>query len=95
MAISSLQFQQSTQTSLQNLKIQVSLMAKEISEIKVQMSGEELEVAPQELEEPFLDIMIDTQPPIVENPPKVIFEESLESHILLEDYNKSNVMINS
>ena len=47
--------------------------------------GEELEVAPQKPDEPFLDITIDTQPPIVENAPKVIFKESLESHILLED----------
>ena len=61
MAISSLQFQQSTQVSLQNLEIQVNLMAKEISEIKAQRSGEELEVAPQEHEEPFIDLTIDTQ----------------------------------
>ena len=54
MVISSLQFQQSTQVSLQNLEIQVNLMAKEISEIKAQRSGEELEVAPQEHEEPFI-----------------------------------------
>ena len=46
MAISSLQFQESTQVSLQNLEIQMSLMAREISEIKAQRSGEELEVAP-------------------------------------------------
>ena len=61
MAISSLQFQESTQVSLQNLEIQVNLMAKEISEIKAQKSGEELEVAPQEHEEPFIDLTIDTQ----------------------------------
>ena len=85
MAISSLQFQETTQASLQNLEIQMSLMTKEISEIKAQRNGEELEVGPQEPKEPFLDITIDTQPPIVENAPKVIFEESLESHILLED----------
>ena len=42
-------------------------MAKEISELKAQRSGEELEVAPQELEEQFVDPTIDTQPPIVEN----------------------------
>ena len=54
MAISSLQFQQSTQSSLQNLEIQMSLMANELSEIKAQRSGEELEVAPQEPEEPFI-----------------------------------------
>ena len=58
-AISSLQFQQSTQASLQNLEIQVNLMAKEISEIKAQRSGEELEVAPQEPEEPFIDPTIE------------------------------------
>ena len=46
MAIYSLQFQENTQASLQNLEIQMSLMAKEISEIKAQKSGEELEVAP-------------------------------------------------
>ena len=34
MVISSLQFQETTQASLQNLEIQMSLMAKEISEIK-------------------------------------------------------------
>ena len=85
MAISSLQFQETTQVSLQNLEIRMNLMAREISEIKAQMSGEELEVAPQEPDEPSLDITIDTQPPIVENAPKVIFKESLKSHILLED----------
>ena len=41
-AIFSLQFQQSTQVSFKNLKLQMSLMAKEISEIKAQKSGEEL-----------------------------------------------------
>ena len=46
MVISSLQFQETTQASLQNLEIQMSLMAKEISEIKAQKSGEVLEVAP-------------------------------------------------
>ena len=85
MAISSLQFQQTTQASLQNLEIQVSIMAKEISEIKAQMSGEELEVAPQELEEPFIDPSIDTQPSRVENAPMVAFHNPRESHILLED----------
>ena len=50
-AISSLQFQETTQAYLQNLEVQVSLMAREISEIKAKKSGEELEVAPQELEE--------------------------------------------
>ena len=79
MAISSLQFQQSTQASLQNLKIQVSIMAIEISEIKAQRSGEELEVAPQELEEPFIDPTIDTQPSRVENAPKVTFHEPIVS----------------
>ena len=34
MAISSLQFQESTQVSLQNLEIQLSLMVNELSEIK-------------------------------------------------------------
>ena len=53
----------------------MSLMAKEISEIKAQMSGEELKVAPQELEKHFLDITIDTQSFIVENALKVIFHE--------------------
>ena len=67
MAISSLHFQQITQSSLQNLEIQVNLMAREISEIKAQRSGEELEVAPQESEEPFIDPTIDTQPSLVEN----------------------------
>ena len=62
MAISSLQFQQSTQVSLKNLELQMSLMANEINEIKAQKSGEELEVTPQEHEEPFLDITDDTQP---------------------------------
>ena len=46
MVISSLQFQETTQASLQNLEIQMSLMAKEISEIKAQKKGEELEVVP-------------------------------------------------
>ena len=46
MTISSLQFQETTQVSLQNLEIQVNLMAREISEIKAQRSGEELEVVP-------------------------------------------------
>ena len=54
MAVSSLQFQETTQVSCHNLEIQVSLMAKEISEIKSQRSGEKLEVAPQEHEEPFI-----------------------------------------
>ena len=85
MAISSLQFQETTQVSLQNLEIQMSLMAKEISEIKAQKSGEELEVAPQEPEEPFIDLTIDTQPSLVENAPKVTFHEPIASHILLED----------
>ena len=85
MAISSLQFQETTQASLQNLEIQMSLMAKEISEIKAQKSGEELEVAPQEPDEPFIDPTIDTQPSLVENAPKVTFHEPIASHILLED----------
>ena len=38
----------------------MSLMAREISEIKAQMNGEELEAAPQELEEQFVDPTIDT-----------------------------------
>ena len=63
----------------------MSLMAKEISEIKAQRSGEELEVAPQEPEEPFIDLTIDTQPSRVENAPKVTFHEPIASHILLED----------
>ena len=46
MAISFLQFQETTQVSLQNLEIQVSIMAKEISEIKAQRSGDEFEVTP-------------------------------------------------
>ena len=45
MTTSSLQFQQSTQASLKNLELQVSLMVKEISEIKAQKRGEKLEVA--------------------------------------------------
>ena len=69
-------------------------MAKEISEIKAQRSGEELEVAPQEPDEPFLDITIDTQPPIIENAPKVIFDEPITSHTLLDDIYKNNVIIN-
>ena len=85
MAISSLQFQKTTQVSFQNLEIQVSLMAKEISEIKAQMSGEELEAAPQELEEPFIDSTIDTQPSLVENAPKVTFHEPIAFPTLLED----------
>ena len=85
MAISSLQFQETTQVSLQNLEIQMSLMAKEISEIKAQKSGEELEIGPQEPEEPFIDPTIDTQLSFVENAPKVTFHEPIASHILLED----------
>ena len=53
----------------------MNLMAREISEIKTQRSGEELEVAPQKLDEPFLDITIDTQPSLVENAAKVTFHE--------------------
>ena len=85
MVISSLQFQETTQASLQNLEIQMSLMANELSEIKAQRSGEELEVAPQELEEQFVDPTIDTQPPIVENAPKVTFHEPIASLTLLDD----------
>ena len=85
MAISSLQFQQSTQASLQNLEIQVNLMAKEISQIKVQRSGKELEVDPKEHEKPFIDPTIDTQPSREENAPKVTFHEPIASYILLED----------
>ena len=85
MAISSLQFQETTQASHQNLEIQMSLMAKEISEIKAQKSGEELEVAPQELEEPFIDPTINTQPSRVENAPKVTYHEPIASLTLLED----------
>ena len=83
MTISSLQFQETTQASLQNLEIQMSLMAKEICEIKSQKSGEELEVAPQELEEQFVDLTINTQPPIVENAPKVTFHEPIAFPTLL------------
>ena len=54
MAISSLPFQEITQVSLQNLEMQMSLMAREISEIKAQKSGEELEVAPKSLRNLFL-----------------------------------------
>ena len=85
MAISSLQFQQSNQVSLQNLEIEMNLMAREISEIKAQRSGEELEVAPQEPEEPFIDPTIDTQPPIIENAPKVTFLEPKAFLTLLDD----------
>ena len=85
MAISSLQFQETTQATLQNLEIQMSLMAKEISEIKAQRSGEKLEVDPQELEEQFIDPTIDTQPSIVENEPKVTFHEPKAFPTLLED----------
>ena len=63
----------------------MSLMAREISEIKAQRSGEELEVSPQELKEPFIDPTIDTQPSRVENAPKVTFHEPIASYILLED----------
>ena len=63
MAISSLQFQETTQVSLQNLEIQMSLMAKEICEIKSQKSGEELEVAPKSLRSNLL-----TQPLILSLP---------------------------
>ena len=59
-------------------------MAREISEIKAQRS-EELEVAPQKPDEPFLDITIYTQPSLVENAPKVTFHEPIASHTLLED----------
>ena len=85
MAISSLQFQETTQASLQNLEIQMSLMAKEISEIKVQRSGKELEVDPKEHEEPFINLTIDTQPFLVENTPKVTFHERIASLTLLDD----------
>ena len=40
--------------NMKGWEIQVSLMAKEISEIKSQRRGEKLEVAPQEHEEPFI-----------------------------------------
>ena len=60
-------------------------MAREISEIKAQRSGEELEVAPQEPNEPFIDPTIDTQPPIVENTPNVRFHEPIASLTLLDD----------
>ena len=46
MAISSLQFQQSTEASFTNLEFQMSLMTKEFSAIKAQKNDEELEVAP-------------------------------------------------
>ena len=85
MTISSLQFQQSTQTSLQNLEIQVSLMAREISDIKAQRSGEKLEVAPQKPKEPFIDPTIDTQPSLIENAPNVTFHEPIASLTLLDD----------
>ena len=85
MAISSLRFRETTQASLQNLEIQMSLMTKEISEIKAQRNGEELEVGPQEPEESFIDPTIDTQPSLVENAPKVTFHELIAFPTLLDD----------
>ena len=44
-----------------------------------------LQIAPQELEEPFIDPTIDTQPSLVENAPKVTFLEPIASLTLLHD----------
>ena len=60
-------------------------MANELSEIKAWRSGEELEVALQKHEEPFIDPTIDTHPSLVKNAPKVTFQEPIASLTLLDD----------
>ena len=65
----------------------MSLVTKEISEIKAQKSVEplevELEVVPIEPKEPFIDTTVGTQLLIVKNAPKVTFHKPITSLYLM------------
>ena len=73
----------------------MSQVAKKMSELRAQRSGEQLEVTPQQLKEHFLDTTFEIQLSVIENASKMTFEKHIASLTLLDDINKYRVIITS